>query len=224
MRKRLDHGEYPNPTKFFEDFKLMIRNCFLFNPPGTPVNQAGIDLQRLFDDKWKSLPQARSPQNDEYDDPADLDDETDEDRDRGYSNISHRSATDFPSGIAEMESQIELMNRNISALKSKSNQKKVKKPAKQASSSAYAPTPVASSSKASTKANAKQQASGSSKKNRASAAGAGGRKAVVDDDVLTFEQKKHLSEAITALDGAKLERVIQIIHEGVPEIRDVRTS
>ena len=39
-----------------------------------------------------------------------------------------------------------------------------------------------------------------------------------DDDVLTFEQKKDLSEAIQTLDGQKLERVIQIIHEGVPEI------
>jgi hypothetical protein len=38
---------------------------------------------------------------------------------------------------------------------------------------------------------------------------------------LTFEQKKDLSEAIAKLDGSRLERVIQIIHEGVPEIRDV---
>jgi bromodomain-containing factor 1 len=30
-----------------------------------------------------------------------------------------------------------------------------------------------------------------------------------------------LSEAIGMLDGQKLERVIQIIHDGVPEIRDV---
>ena len=40
--------------------------------------------------------------------------------------------------------------------------------------------------------------------------------------MLSFEQKKDLSEAIQTLDGQKLERVIQIIHEGVPEIRDVR--
>ena len=45
---------------------------------------------------------------------------------------------------------------------------------------------------------------------------------VTDDDVLTFEQKKDLSDTISKLDGAKLEKVIQIIHEGVPEIREVR--
>jgi len=44
-----------------------------------------------------------------------------------------------------------------------------------------------------------------------------------DDDVLSFEQKKDLSEAIQTLDGQKLERIIQIIHEGVAEIRDVRS-
>lgn len=56
MRKRLESGEYPGPQKFYDDFKLMIRNCFAFNPPGTPVNQAGVELQRLFDEKWKGLP------------------------------------------------------------------------------------------------------------------------------------------------------------------------
>ncbi|KAJ8579640.1 Bromodomain-containing protein [Rhizopogon salebrosus TDB-379] len=56
MQKKLDAGEYPNATKSFEDFKLMIWNCFIFNPSGTPVNQAGIDLQQLFDEKWKHLP------------------------------------------------------------------------------------------------------------------------------------------------------------------------
>ena len=37
------------------DFKLVIRNCFQFAPAGTPVNLVGIELQRLFDDKWKKL-------------------------------------------------------------------------------------------------------------------------------------------------------------------------
>ena len=36
-RKKFDAGEYPNTTKFFEDCKLMIRNCPVFNPVGVPV-------------------------------------------------------------------------------------------------------------------------------------------------------------------------------------------
>ena len=41
------------------------------------------------------------------------------------------------------------------------------------------------------------------------------------NDELTFEQKVDLSKAIQTLDGQKLERVIQIIHEGVPKTWDV---
>ena len=39
--------------------------------------------------------------------------------------------------------------------------------------------------------------------------------------VLTFEQKKDLSVTIQTLGGQKLERVIQIIREGVPEVQNV---
>lgn len=56
MRRKLENQDYPTAQKFHDDFKLMIRNCFSFNPHGTPVNQAGIELQRLFDEKWKNLP------------------------------------------------------------------------------------------------------------------------------------------------------------------------
>jgi hypothetical protein len=80
MRKKLENHEYLNASKFFDDFKLMIRNCFTFNPAGTPVNQAGIDLQRLFDEKWKNLPPLReaSEEEEEVDE-----DESEEERNRG---------------------------------------------------------------------------------------------------------------------------------------------
>ncbi|KAJ8474044.1 hypothetical protein ONZ51_g7475 [Trametes cubensis] len=52
-------GEYPNAEKFREDFRLMIKNCMTFNPPGNPVHEAGKALQQLFDEKWKNLPSPR---------------------------------------------------------------------------------------------------------------------------------------------------------------------
>ena len=78
MRKKLDEQQYPTAQKFFDDFKLMIRNCFLFNPAGTPVNQAGIELQRFFDEKWKQLPPLREMVSDDDDD----DDEEDSEDER----------------------------------------------------------------------------------------------------------------------------------------------
>ena len=80
MRKKLDGQMYSTAQKFFDDFKLMIRNCFAFNPPGTPVNQAGIDLQRVFDEKWKQLPPLRELASE--DDDEDDEDDSEEDRQR----------------------------------------------------------------------------------------------------------------------------------------------
>ncbi|KAJ8583307.1 Bromodomain-containing protein [Rhizopogon salebrosus TDB-379] len=122
MRKKLDAGEYPNTTKFFEDFKLMIRNCFVFNPSGTPVNQAGIDLQRLFDEKWKHLPPLRDASNDE-------DEESEEERNRR---------------IATMDAQIESMHGNLMALKNKpAKEKKEKAPVAPSSKGAASRAPKA---------------------------------------------------------------------------------
>ncbi|KAF7306710.1 Bromodomain-containing protein [Mycena indigotica] len=182
MRKKLDEGEYLNAQKFHDDFKLMIRNCFAFNPSGTPVHQAGIEVQRVFDEKWQNLPPLHDISEDE-----DEDDETeDEDAQR----------------IAMMESQIEAMRGNIQALKSKPKKEKKKHESRDraASSSSKPSKPPKTSSSSSNKKKSK--------------------KVVTENDVLTFEQKKDLSEAIAQLDGPKLERVIKIIHEGVPEIKD----
>ncbi|KAF8446270.1 hypothetical protein L210DRAFT_3619972 [Boletus edulis BED1] len=189
MRKKLENREYLNASKFFDDFKLMIRNCFTFNPAGTPVNQAGIELQRLFDEKWKNLPPLReaSEEEDEEDE-----DESEEERNRR---------------IATMEAQIESMRGNLLALKSQPQKEKKKK--KKESKPA-----AASTSKSAASRNAKVANAGNGAVKRKA------KKQIADDDTLSFDQKKDLSEAITQLEGPKLERVIQIIHEGVPEIRD----
>lgn len=80
MKKKLEGHEYHSAQKFHDDFKLMIRNCFAFNPAGTPVNQAGIELQRLFDEKWRSLPPLHELSDDEDED--DSEDEREEERAR----------------------------------------------------------------------------------------------------------------------------------------------
>lgn len=190
MRKKLENQEYPNASKFFDDFKLMIRNCFTFNPAGTPVNQAGIELQRLFDEKWKGLPLLRAASEEEEEEEEEA--ESEEERNRR---------------IASMEAQIESMRGNLLALKNQPQKEKKKKRKE--------PKPaVASSSKASASRATKAANAGNGAVKRKS------KKQVPEDDTLSFDQKKDLSEAITKLDGQKLEKVIQIIHEGVPEIRD----
>lgn len=207
MRKKLESHEYLNASKFFDDFKLMIRNCFNFNPSGTPVNQAGIELQRLFDEKWKNLPPLREASEEEE---VEEEDESEEERNRASIAIQHSCTDVLPDTgrIASMEAQIESMRGNLLALKNQPPKEKKKKKKE--------PKPVtASTSKSTTSRNAKVTNAGNGTVKRKA------KKQIPEDDTLSFDQKKDLSEAITKLDGQKLEKVIQIIHEGVPEIRDV---
>ncbi|TBU49725.1 Bromodomain-containing protein [Dichomitus squalens] len=191
MKRKLDTGDYPTPEKFRDDFRLMVKNCMTFNPPGNPVHEAGKSLQNLFDEKWKNLPIPRS---------HDLSD--DEDEEDEYESDDERARMEGM--IADMESQIASMKNNLAALKRNGKEKEKKKEKREK------PTPpVASTSKSAPK-HSKAPLQKSKK----------GKKPVTDDDVLTFEQKKDLSDTISKLDGAKLEKVIQIIHDGVPEIRD----
>lgn len=71
MKRKLDDGEYPSAQAFHNDFKLMIKNCTTFNPDGTPVNTAGRELERLWNEKWKGLPPLHEVSDDEDDEEED---------------------------------------------------------------------------------------------------------------------------------------------------------
>ncbi|KAH8120239.1 hypothetical protein DFH11DRAFT_1500401, partial [Phellopilus nigrolimitatus] len=191
MKKKLENKEYATADKFYNDFALMIKNCMAFNPVGTDVQAAGVELQRVFEEKWNGLPPLRG-QSDEEEDEEDEDSE--EERNRECT-------------IVLMESQIESMKGDLAALKSKS--KKPKKEKKEKKREKHISPPIASSSKT----NGRPTKSAPKKKSSKKAA-------IPNDDVLSFDQKKDLSETITTLEGDKLQKVIDIIHEGVPEIRD----
>jgi Bromodomain extra-terminal - transcription regulation len=120
-----------------------------------------------------------------------------------------------PGAIAQLEKQIETMKGNLEALKSEHRNKERKKKQQKAKEREPLPPPPPPP-RAPPKPQPKASTSTTKKKSSSTA-----KKPIPDDDVLTFEQKKDLSETIGKLEGAKLEKVINIIHEGVPEIRDV---
>lgn len=74
MRRKLENHDYPTAQRFYDDFKLMIKNCKLFNPVGTPVCTAGQELDRVFEEKWRQLPPLHPVQVSDDDDDDDLDD------------------------------------------------------------------------------------------------------------------------------------------------------
>jgi bromodomain-containing factor 1 len=56
IKKKLSGGRYTTAYDFESDVRLMLKNCFTFNPPGTDVYIMGQKVEELFNNKWKSLP------------------------------------------------------------------------------------------------------------------------------------------------------------------------
>lgn len=58
IRQKLEGGQYPVPPfpAFEADMRLLFKNCYLFNPPGTPVNEWGQKLEEVFNRKWDERP------------------------------------------------------------------------------------------------------------------------------------------------------------------------
>lgn len=56
IKQKLDRGDYQSGAAFAADFRLMLNNCFTFNPVGTPVYNFGKQLEGLFECKWHARP------------------------------------------------------------------------------------------------------------------------------------------------------------------------
>jgi len=61
IRQNLNDNYYDDPQEVHSDVKLMFKNCYLFNPPGTPVAAAGKALQNIWDEKWRAMPVKEDP-------------------------------------------------------------------------------------------------------------------------------------------------------------------
>ncbi|KAG8878194.1 hypothetical protein FRB98_006326 [Tulasnella sp. 332] len=110
MRKKLEAHEYPDASKFYADFQQLVKNCFAFNPEGSMVREAGMQLQRVFEEKWAALPPLRSEAEEEDDD--DLEEEED------------KSDAERESVIRQLEQQVANLNQSIETLRAQGREKK----------------------------------------------------------------------------------------------------
>ena len=62
VERKLQEGDYDNADEFASDIRLMFHNCYLYNPPVTPVNKMGHELEKVFEDKWKQKPEPAPPE------------------------------------------------------------------------------------------------------------------------------------------------------------------
>jgi bromodomain-containing factor 1 len=58
IRTKLEQNKYPVPPyeAFEHDVRLIFKNCYVFNPPGTPVNDWGRRVEDVFERKWEERP------------------------------------------------------------------------------------------------------------------------------------------------------------------------
>jgi bromodomain-containing factor 1 len=50
--KKLQSGAYQKAKEFEADIRLILSNCYKFNPPGNPVREMGKQMESLFNEKW----------------------------------------------------------------------------------------------------------------------------------------------------------------------------
>ncbi|KAK4702687.1 bromodomain-containing factor 1, partial [Phenoliferia sp. Uapishka_3] len=214
VRMKLDQNLYSSPAygPFENDVRQTFKNCYLFNPPGTAVHDWGRKLEGVFDAKWNDR-----PMGDDGDDGSDDD------------------------GITEMERQLERLQADIEARK---QAKKLAKEQQRAAERAPKPPKPSTSKKAASTSEyarnrATAQSSASSHRKRPSG-GNGGKKSSKksrkqdssdeDDEEMmmhqpsssggevSFEMKRELAVKIVSFEGENLERAIDIIRQGRPDL------
>ncbi|KAK9727982.1 hypothetical protein K7432_001434 [Basidiobolus ranarum] len=52
VKLKLDEGNYHNLKEFEDDVRLMLNNCFVFNPVGSYVYNEGQELESVFEKEW----------------------------------------------------------------------------------------------------------------------------------------------------------------------------
>lgn len=46
--KKLEANQYPDYESFYEDLKLIVKNCKIYNPKGTDIYRLGLEFEKLF--------------------------------------------------------------------------------------------------------------------------------------------------------------------------------
>ncbi|KAI8098960.1 Bromodomain-containing protein [Halteromyces radiatus] len=216
IERQLNEGEYDSPESFESDVRLMFNNCYRYNPPALPVHKMAKDLEKVFDEKWKHLPEPepsppppsppRPTQSSVITRKADSYSTEEEEEEE---NVSDDSEDDRDDRIAELERHIANISQQIASIKStkkKSDRKStagVKRKSKQSTTSAHRKTSKEKAPPKPRRRAPKQQ-----------------RKPSLGSELpeFTFEQKKELSESINNLTGERLNTVVNIIQSSMPNL------
>lgn len=205
IQSRITQHQYSTAQQIFNDFKLMLNNCFTYNPPGTPVHEVGRQLERVWQEKWNNTAVLHARQD------------------------AQESEDEFP-GI-DVEHEIRTLERQVSDMTSRLDRLRAYRARHQekarAKASAFAshakpktaPAAHASSSKPAKKANKpattkpKKQANGNTHAKKAATYNYDDEEDEEDGPApqVTLAQKQQLADKIGEVDHATLQSALEII-------------
>ncbi|KAJ3020709.1 UNVERIFIED_CONTAM: hypothetical protein HDU68_010001 [Siphonaria sp. JEL0065] len=206
--KKLDGNLYTSGHEFESDSKLVFKNCYTFNTPGSEVYEMGRKLEQVFDLKWRERPVV-GPSSKKSGLAGGADD-------------SDESSSEEEQDLNKMQENLLKLMQEVTKLAAHKGSKKKEKHKKhkmhallqqQALVASMAGAAAASSSSISSSApSKKKKKSSSSSHSRPKAPAAASVREI------TYQQKKELSEKIEDLSPDKLEGVYQIIRSGLPSL------
>eukprot|EP00158_Paraphelidium_tribonemae_P006580 Partr_v1_DN27887_c0_g1_i7_m22699 putative bromodomain containing len=234
MKKKLDNGEYCSAAEYEADFRLMINNCLTFNRPGDAVYSMGERALEVFNQKWNEKPMfspresvSGSKKNRKSSTPvlssmvapmytagpSDFDTSTDDDEDAESIQIRH------------VKQQIQLLKTQLDALrqqKKKKQERRLGKPSGSRRSSKGSNVDINSTVAAAPAPPKPPKKPREPKPPKIKRPVGRPPKSIDPPEIreITFEEKRELSEAIPALSADKLTRVVAIIHESMPHLKD----
>ncbi|KAL2090349.1 hypothetical protein ACEWY4_015037 [Coilia grayii] len=230
IRKKMDSREYSDALQFAADVRLMFSNCYKYNPPTHEVVAMAQRLQEVFESRFAKIPaepaksevggrsasqrekrpvgnpssSESSGSSSESDSSSESEEEDEEQRAKHLANLTEQ--------LKAMHEQLQRLSQGpiLKPKKKEKSKDKKRKKEKEASKRKW------EDSKAH-KTKAKAQKKGSK-------AGPHKDLAMSDDEApalpMTYEEKRRLSLDINKLPGDKLGKVVSIIKDREPALRD----
>ncbi|KAF3911418.1 hypothetical protein ABW20_dc0103533 [Dactylellina cionopaga] len=197
VQRKLNHNEYNNANEFEADMRLMLNNCYKFNPPDSPVYKCGKALEAVFDEKWSQKPSFKE----ETPTPPVVEEEEEE------ASEEEESEDEASPQLEKLEAQLSRLHSEIETIR---KQKKSKK-SPPATSKKHKKS--VSGGSAVGKAGAKAVPPPNKKKSSSSK-----KKPEPVTPYMTFAQKQELSERINTLSPAKMHQALNLIKTYHPHL------
>ena len=202
IKSKMDSRDYNSHQEFATDVRLVFTNCYKYNPPDHDVVAMARKLQDVFEMKYAKIPE---------DNEGDLDSEDEHER-----------------KLFQLQEQLKSLQEQMRILVEESMRSKSRKKSRGGGNAGSKPAGTATKTpqnrqrkpkNPATPANAVQNPA-----NPANAGNAGKNSFDTDDESkvvpMTYDEKRQLSLDINKLPGDKLGRVVQIIQQREPALRD----